>query len=119
MRCVVRLFALFHLHPKERLQIIDLVDVDACTHRILELPFLSLVEFDFGHLSPKELRVEIGLGCRVRLSCHLLCSSGRRGAGCSPRLLFLVTKVGCSLALSYAFVQLFDLLVVLSSRLLS
>lgn len=52
-------FACFHLSVQVRLEVTDLVDIDAGPQLELELSLLALVHFDLGHFTAKELLVKV------------------------------------------------------------
>ena len=55
-------FACFHLTVQVRLEVTDLVDIDAGPQLELELSLLALVKFCFRHFTTKELGIEVALG---------------------------------------------------------
>ena len=64
-------FACFHLSVQVRLEVTDLVDIDAGPQLELELSLLALVHFDLGHFTAKELLVKVILCLLKVLSRHL------------------------------------------------
>ena len=105
------LLALLHLAVQVCFQITHFINVGSGLHLKLQLPLLSLVQFDLRHFPAEELSVEIVLRLLVNRVAN--CLDWRIDLG-------LFTQVGSSLALdicgSHAKVY-FDLFIVLSGGL--
>mmetsp|Transcript_4019 Transcript_4019/g.5110 ORF Transcript_4019/g.5110 Transcript_4019/m.5110 type:complete len:208 (-) Transcript_4019:1523-2146(-) len=91
-RSIMRHLALLHLVAQVRLQIANLVDIDARFQREFQGTLLTLVQFDLGHLASEEFSVEVILRLHEGLSCGL----GRSGSSCRCFTLFLACcRHGC------------------------